>query len=77
MPMSLGPVRVKFVYFETPRELFYTLRGLELELDADPLARENIVFLAVPDKLRRFMDWPEKATPKPEVHGDALVFRKG
>jgi len=77
MPMSLGPVRVKFLYFGTPKELFYMLRSVEQELDADPLAQENIIFLAVPDQLRRFMGWPAQMVPKPEIHEDVLVFRKG
>lgn len=76
MPMSLGPARVLFVYYGTPRELFFQLRGLEDRLDADPNARENIIFLGVSDQLRRFMGWDAKETPRPEIHEDVLVFRK-
>jgi hypothetical protein len=77
MPMNLGPVRVKFLYYDTPKELFYMLRQLEASHDADPLVSGNLIVLGVPDKLRKFMGWPAQATPKPEIHGDVIAFTKG
>jgi hypothetical protein len=77
MPIDLGPVRVRFIYYATPQELFYMLRQLETSHDEDPLAPGSVVVLAVPDQLRRFMGWPEKTTPKPAIYGDTIVFRRG
>lgn len=74
-PMNLGHTRVHFVYYDTPQELVTLLRRIDPARDAEPLAAASTIVLAVPGKLRAFMGWSTKGAPRPEVHGDVLVFQ--
>ncbi|HKV99966.1 MAG TPA: hypothetical protein VJN96_09080 [Vicinamibacterales bacterium] len=75
-PISLGAVRVHFVYYETPREMYTLLEGIELREHSDPSDAASTIVLAVPDKLRAFLGWSKKGTPRPEIHNDVLVFQR-
>jgi len=75
-PINLGPVRVHFVYYETPVELRALLSRATLDANVD--AREPIrtIVLAIPDTMRAVLGWATKGAPRPEIHGDVLVFQR-
>ena len=75
-PKSLGAVRMHFVYYESPEELVALLRRIYTVPDVDPREADATIVLAIPGRLRKFLEWPTKGAPVPEVHGDALVFQR-
>jgi hypothetical protein len=75
-PMNLGTVKVHFVHYETPAELSALLRRINSDPDVDPREASSTIVLAIPGKLRAFLGWATKGAPRPEIHGDVLVFQR-
>jgi len=72
-PFPLGQVRVQFITYGTRAELEQLLVELVQRSALAPDVDDQIV-LAVPDRLRYLLGWPEKQTPHPMAVENALVF---